>query len=298
MWSKCPPPPPITVNFNTLSSADDSPWTEQVSTVDQLPIRPSGSWIDKKHRLLTYYAKLFSTGMKFRWADRIYLELFSGPGRCYVRENGTEDLGSPLKVIDADFTRFIFVERSVAVARALEHRLASYPNARLSEIWCGDCAQAIDKISFPGTGALTFAFIDPTGIAHAPFSLIKKLHSAVRCDLLINIQHGMGIKMNLHQYTPDVDEQSALTRFLGHDRWKKLLPATNAGDFFRSVLDLYKDNLRGLGYKFIGREVLFSTSMNTPLYLLLYASKHAKGEEFWTKALKGVQDPELGLMFN
>ena len=187
-----------------------------------MPIRPSGSWIDKKHRLLTYYARLFSTGMKFRWQERIYIELFSGPGRCYVRETGTEDLGSPLKVIGADFTRFVFVERNMAAARALEQRLAEYPNASLSEIWCGDCAEALEQIAFPRTGALTFAFIDPTGIAHAPFSLVKKLHAAVRCDLVINIQHGMGIKMNRHQYTPDADEESALTKFLGHDRWKRL----------------------------------------------------------------------------
>lgn len=235
--------------------------------------------------------------MKYHWKQRIYLELFSGPGRCFVRESGTEDLGSPLKVIEAEFTRFVFVERNLAAARALESRLASYPNASVSEIWCGDCEQALDEIAFPAKDALTFAFIDPTGIAHARFSLVKKLHAAARCDLLINIQHGMGIKMNLHQYTPDANEQSALTKFLGHDRWKKLLPAKNAGDFFRSVLDLYKENLRSLGYKFIGREVLVSTTMNTPLYLLLYASKHQRGGEFWEKALKGVQDPELGLMF-
>jgi three-Cys-motif partner protein len=286
------------VKFETLESADDSHWNEQISSVDGLPIRPSGGWIDKKHRLLAYYANLFSTGMKNRWADRIYVELFSGPGRCFVRESHKEDLGSPLKVINAEFTRFIFIERNVAAARALEQRLGSQPAADISEIWCGDCAEALDKIQFPRSGSLIFAFIDPTGIAHAPFSLIRKLHAAARCDLLINIQHGMGIKMNIHQYTPDADEQSALTKFLGHDRWKKLLPATNASDFFRSVLDLYKENLRNIGYKFIGREVLVSTSLNTPLYLLLYASKHPKGEEFWQKALKGVQDPELGLMFD
>lgn len=231
--------------------------------------------------------------MKNRWKERIYLELFSGPGRCFVRETSAEELGSPLKVIDHEFTRFILVERNRSAAEALRTRLEKCPNAAHVEILCGDCAEAIKQIKIPKSEALTFAFIDPTGIAHVPFFLIKELHQAARCDLLINIQHGMGIKMNLHQYTPDSDERSALTKFLGHDKWKKLLPATNAGDFFRSVLDLYKENLRTLGYKFIGREVLISTTMNTPLYLLLYASKHPKGEEFWQKALKSVQDPEF-----
>lgn len=236
--------------------------------------------------------------MKYRWKERIYLELFSGPGRCFVRDGSVEDLGSPLKVIDHEFTRFIFIDRNRAAAQALRDRLEKHQNADRVEIWCGDCADAIKHIKLPQWDALTFCFIDPTGIAQVPFSLIKRLHRAVRCDLLINIQHGMGIKMNLHQYTPDASERSALTKFLGSAQWKTLLPATNAGEFFRSFLDLYKENLRRLGFKFIGREVLVSTNSKTPLYLLLYASKHPRGEEFWAKALKSVQDPELGLTFN
>lgn len=177
-------------------------------------------WIDKKHRLLTYYASLFSVGMKNQWKERVYYELFSGPGRCFVRDTSTEDLGSPLKVIESPFTRFIFIERNLAAARALQKRLSPFPNADRAEIWCGDCAEAVTKIKFPDFNTLTFAFVDPTGIAHAPFTLIKRLHVSVRCDLLINIQYGMGIKMNLHQYTPEATEQSALTKFLGHDRWK------------------------------------------------------------------------------
>jgi three-Cys-motif partner protein len=281
------------LKFEVLSSADQATWNDRLSSIDGLPIRVSGGWIYKKHRLLTCYAKLFATGMKNRWKQRIYLDLFSGPGRCFVRDNAGEELGSPLKVIDHEFTRFIFVERNRAAADALRTRLEKYPNSARVEILCGDCTEAIKQIKIPKFDALTFAFVDPTGIAHAPFSLVKELHQAARCDLLINIQHGMGIKMNIHQYTPDSDEQSALTKFLGHDKWKRLLPATNAGDFFRSVLDLYKENLRTLGFKFIGREVLISTTMNTPLYLLLYASKHPKGAEFWQKALKSVQDPEF-----
>lgn len=127
---------------------------------------------------------------------------------------------------------------NVAGANALAKRLEPFENASLAEIWCGDCAEAIHKIHIPA-GSLTFAFIDPTGISHAPFSLIETLHQKTRCDLLINIQHGMGIKMNIHQYTPDADEQSALTKFLGNDSWKRL-PRHNARDFFRGVLDLYK----------------------------------------------------------
>ena len=194
-------------------------------------------------------------------------------------------------MIKHEFTKFIFTEMSLPVAEALAKRIESFDNAENSEIWCGDCAEAIQRIRIP-SGSLTLAFIDPTGISHAPFSLIEALHRKTRCDLLINIQHGMGIKMNIHQYTPDADEQSALTKFLGNDSWKQI-PRHNPREFFRGVLELYKKQLDKLGFGFAGREVLVANDQNTPLYLLLYASGHPKGKEFWDIAMKGVLPMEF-----
>lgn len=279
------------VPIEYLASANRSPWDESMAPSDNLPARPSGPWIDTKHKLLTYYADLFAKGMKNKWASRVYLELFSGPGKCLIRDTRREDLGSPLKVINHEFTKFIFTEMSAPAAEALAQRIEPFENSERTEIWCGDCAEAIPHIRIP-KGSLTFAFIDPTGIGHAPFSLIEALHRKTRCDLLINVQHGMGIKMNVHQYTPDAGDESALTRFLGNDSWKQL-PRHNAKEFFRGVLDLYRQQLDKLGFKFTGREVLISNTQGTGLYLLLFASGHPRGQEFWEKAMKGVLDPEL-----
>ena len=276
-----------------LDSADHSPWTGPVAQSDGLPIRDSGPWIDDKHRLLNYYGTIFARGMRNKWPNRVYYELFSGPGKCLIRDTNKEGLGSPIQVLEHEFTHFIFTERNVALAEALRDRLAGHPKAHLCEIWCGDCSEAIDHVSFP-QGALTFVFIDPTGIGHAPFSLIERLDRKTRFDLLINIQHGMGIKMNMHQYHPAVDEQSALTQFLGNEKWKDLHQG-NPRDFFLGVLDLYKQQLAQLGFVAGGREVLIANTRNTPLYLLLFASKSSRAQDFWDKSLKGVLPPELGL---
>jgi len=53
-------------NFHLLPSADHSVWDDSISVEDGLPVRDSGPWIHTKHRLLTYYAKMFATGMKSR----------------------------------------------------------------------------------------------------------------------------------------------------------------------------------------------------------------------------------------
>jgi len=229
--------------------------------------------------------------MKYKWANRVYLELFSGPGKCIIRNSGKEAEGSPRKVIQHDFTKFIFTEMNAAAAEALAVRLDPFSNSGKAEIWCGDCRDAIDQIKIPD-GSLTLAFIDPTGIGHAPFSLIKKLREKTRCDILINVQHAMGIKMNVHQYTPDSGDQSALTKFLGNDEWKKV-PRHNAQEFFRGVLDIYKKQLESIGFSFIGREVLISNEQGSGLYLLLFATGHSRGDEFWKKSLQGVLHPEL-----
>ena len=276
-----------------LPSAVRLAWTGPIAVSDGLPIRDSGPWIDDKHKLLNYYGDIFARGMKNKWPTRIYYELFSGPGRCLIRDSDQEAEGSPLQVLKHDFTRFIFTEIDAGLAEALRARLANHPKANLCEIWCSDCSEAIDSVSIP-RGALTFAFVDPTGIGHAPFSLIERMNRKMRFDLLINIQHGMGIKMNMHQYHPDANEQSALTRFLGNEQWKEL-PMENPRSFFLGVLDLYKQQLGSLGFIAGGREVLISNTNNTPLYLLLFASKSSRAQDFWDKSLKGVLPPELPL---
>ncbi len=282
---------PIGVRY--LPSADRSPWTEAVAESDRLPIRESGSWIHTKHKLLEYYADIVASAMRRKFRNRVYLELFSGPGRCLVRTTGREELGSPLVVIDHEFTRFIFAEIKAPAAEALANRLECHPNAQFAEIWCGDCAEVVRDLTIP-SDSLTLAFIDPTGIGHAPFSLIESVHrKARRCDLLMTIQYGMGIKLNLHQYTPDAPEQSALTRFLGTDSWKPLC-GRSATEFLRGVLDIYKAQLRHLGFAFVGNSVpIRSDRRNLPLYLLFYASQHPRGACFWEEARRGVLGSEL-----
>ena len=282
---------PIDVHY--LPSADRSLWTEAVAKSDGLPIRESGSWIHTKHNLLAYYADIFASAMRKKFHNRVYLELFSGPGRCLVRTTGREELGSPLVVIDHEFTKFIFADIKAAAAEALANRIECHPNAQFAEIWCGDCAEVVQCLSIP-INSLTFAFIDPTGIGHLPFSLIESLHrKAPRCDLLINIQHGMGIKLNLHQYTPDAPEQSALTRFLGTDSWKPLC-GQSAREFLRGVLNIYKARLSHLGFAFVGESVpIRSDKRNLPLYLLFYASQHSRGADFWRQARRGVLGREF-----
>lgn len=275
-----------------LESADDSAWEDGVSTEDGLPIRDSGVWIGKKHKPLVYYSEIFNQAMKDKpWDERVYLELFAGPGRCYIRETKKEEFGSPLQILDTNFTKFIFVEMNRQAAEALAERVARHSNASKVEIWCGDCAEAIKKIIIPPK-SLAFTFIDPTRIGHAPFKLISILATKARSDILINIPTGTDIKRNLHNYLTHVDSEAPLTKYLGSDQWKSL-PTNSPSNFCRAFLKLYESELHQLDYKFVGNLQQVTTPGNVPLYYLFFASKHPLGEKFWNDTLKRVNEPEL-----
>jgi len=220
------------------------------------------------------------------WNGRIYLELFAGPGRCFVRETKEEQLGSPLQVLETHFTKYIFVEMNKDAAEALGARISPHPNSSMVEIWCGDCAEAIEKIVIPPK-SLAFTFVDPTRIGHAPFKLIETLVSKARSDILLNIPTGTDIKRNLHNYFIQSGPEAALTRYLGSDEWKNV-PTNSPSNFRRGLLELYEAKLRQLGYNFVGNLQQVTTPGNVPLYYLFFASKHKLGEKFWNDTLKRV----------
>lgn len=280
------------VPITYLPSADGSPWKGGFSKADGLSIRDSGVWIWKKHKPLVYYSEIFNQAMKDKpWDERIYFELFAGPGRCFVRETKKEEPGSPLQVLETNFTKFIFVEMNKEAAEALASRIDGHPNASKVEIWCGDCTEAIEKIPIPPR-SLTFTFIDPTRIGHAPFKLITTLAAKARSDILINIPTGTDIKRNLHNYLTRSGADAPLTRYLGSDEWTKV-PTNSPSNFCREFLQLYESQLRRLGYNFVGNLQQVTTPANVPLYYLFFASKHPLGEKFWNDTLKRVNAPEL-----
>jgi three-Cys-motif partner protein len=73
-----------------------------------------GPWVEDKHRLVSLYETLFSTGMKHKWGARVYIDLYSGPGMVRVR--GTEKFlwGSPLLALQVrdPFDKYIFCENN------------------------------------------------------------------------------------------------------------------------------------------------------------------------------------------
>ncbi|MGA7293695.1 MAG: hypothetical protein WBW85_14260 [Terriglobales bacterium] len=47
-----------------------------------------GKQSEEKHNLVSLYAKLFSTRMKEKWDERVYIELYAGAGYSKIRDIG------------------------------------------------------------------------------------------------------------------------------------------------------------------------------------------------------------------
>ena len=251
---------------------------------DGLIARDSGAWAKEKLHYLKCYLDIFSVGMRAKWAGRLYyLDLFAGPGKCRIRDTNEEVDGSPLIALRFNFAKYFFIEADAECHHALAERVKDRAPEKPVEVVHGDCNNEIMNLKLPVSG-LGLAFVDPTGVSDLAFETIRKLAESRKIDLIINFAEGMGIRMNLHQYTDT--EKNALNRFMGSARWQQRQrhAPTSFDEMCKEIADEYLENLKSLGYLAVNSDwIPVRTDQNALLYYLLFASKDPRGNDFWRK---------------
>src|SRR6266403_1373888 len=216
------------------------PQPELTIASDGLPARPTGQWVHGKKYYFSRYLDIMTQGVGPKWEGNLsYVDLFAGPGRSVVRGTGEEVEGSPVLSLRYKFARYVFVDLP-EVLTTLKSRLKDHPKLSQISFVEGDCNSVIDEVKrkLP-PDHLTLAFIDPTGL-QIQFRTIRHLVQNRKMDLLMTIQFGMGIRMNLPQYIKT--EGTRLTAFLGNARWRE---DVSSGGLARAVLSRYRHELRG-----------------------------------------------------
>src|SRR5215469_12447002 len=73
-----------------------------------------GSWAEEKYRLIALYDELFATGMKDKWQERVYIDLYAGAGYSKVRGSKMVLKGSAVLALSVQnpFDKYIFCEES------------------------------------------------------------------------------------------------------------------------------------------------------------------------------------------
>lgn len=259
---------------------------EFVAEDDGLPCRPAGAWTKEKLFTWNRYLEITTTAMATnpKWSALVYVDLFGGPGVCKLKETKKRFPGSALLAAYAPkpFSKILVCEQKAKVAQALKTRLASLVGDRASVI-VGDCNEEIQKIAdqIP-QGALTLAFIDPEGL-HIHFETLRILTKNRRVDLAILLPDGMDIVRNV-ETTYEKQTDSKLDRFLGPNsnwrtKWQNLANRTpeNTCQLFA---DIYKSQLRE-ELRYIAFSDRIYKSGQTPIYRIIYASKHELGKKFF-----------------
>jgi three-Cys-motif partner protein len=147
-----------------------------------------GAWAEEKHRLISLYSTLFSSGMKAKWSRRIYVELYAGAGCSKIRGTSKFDL-------------YVFCEEKANNLSALRIRSSQIaPDADIAYVQ-GDCNKRTSEIlakipkGSAGDTALSLCFADPFDIS-LEFETIRALANGRYVDFLILLALGMDANRN------------------------------------------------------------------------------------------------------
>jgi three-Cys-motif partner protein len=263
---------------------------------DGLLMREAGPWAAEKLDYLCRYLNIFTTSMRNqRWKGLHFIDLFSGPGKCWIRNTKKVLLGSPLLAVTQQhpFDRYFFVDADQQAIEALKIRCGASTLASNISYQIGDSNQVvtnivkqietIDRQYIRGkwSSSLNIAFLDPEGL-ELDWNTIAILGNVPRMDLIIHYP-----QMGLSREMPNSVQNPGPTRvdsFFGGPEWREIYQKPQTQKFLhRSLMDLYEGKLKSLGYQEIieNEPLMRNIRRKAPLYRLIFASKHPLGNKFW-----------------
>ena len=271
---------------------------------DGLPARTFGKWTTVKLDYLRRYIDLFETSMRDKfWCARCYIDLFAGTGKFQVENQTGFHLGSALLALTTKhpFTHYFFVEKSQENFDILSKRCESATDIR-KQLYVGDANSVVKDVvvkikaierkrSGKQWSSLNLAFLDPDGL-ELEWKTVETLASINKMDLIIFYSQG-GLTRNFENCISSKSD-TIIDKFFGDREWRKIYKPSSLGEalgLHRKLIDHYKGKLTALGYIDVrdvedGTEPLMKNSKEVPLYRLIFASKHARGHDFWNKVIK------------
>jgi three-Cys-motif partner protein len=258
-----------------------------------------GAWTEEKHKLVSLYSTLFSSGMKDKWDKRVYLELYAGAGYSRIRGTSKFIVGSPLRALTVShpFDKYIFCEADPETLRALEVRVKrTAPSASVVYV-PGDCNRVVADIlaEIPaGSSAdtvLSLCFADPFDIG-LKFETLRSL-SPRFIDFLVLLAVWMDANRNYERYVSD--EATKVDEFLGSTTWRDrwVVARGNAVGFPQFLAMEFASSMETLGYlptPLHRMKRVRSDERNLPLYYLALFSRNDRAHKFWDEVLKYSTD--------
>jgi three-Cys-motif partner protein len=253
-------------------------------------------WSIEKYKLVGSYCDIFTTGMKYKWDQLVYVDLFAGAGYAKIKETGKIYRNSALLAmsIPIPFTKYILCEQDDERFEALEARVKRDFSHLNYELINGDSNQNVSKVinAIPpfkkGNTLLPFCFVDPYSL-NLNFTTIQLLGKGLMDFLILQALH-MDANRNFDSYIKD--ENTRISEYLGVNNWRQLLEKDGINyrqDFVKFLADQYQAQMVQLGYqKAKHMHQIRSNEKNLPLYYLSFYSKNPRGIDFFKKVQERV----------
>lgn len=269
---------------------------------DGLILPSIGSWALKKYRLVYEYNTLFSTGMKRKWDTRVYIDLFSGPGRAKIEKQNKIVHTSPMisLLVENKYDKYIFCDMNCENISVLKKRVDKIHRIDNVSYLVGDSNLLTERIleSIPKPSkdnkVLSFCFVDPFSLC-INFDTMEHL-SEYFMDFLVLLAFGMDGKRNIGLYMNE--NHKRIDDFLGskdwREKWERKLQ--QGGNLTKFLADEFTEHMVKLGYR---KEAIdnfipiHSDEKNLPLYYLAFFSRNPKGYEFWKKVKNRIIEPTI-----
>lgn len=264
---------------------------------DGLPVMCVGNWAEEKMDCLRTYVDIsravrqkFVTGP----GGATYVDLFAGPGRTRVKGTGELRDGGTLAAIKCaassktTFTEVHIGDLSPVFTMAAEKRLAALGvpvSAHLgtSETTVNEIVPRLNPYGFH------LAFLDPFNLDGLPFTIIERLTSLKRMDLLIHFSL-QDLQRNLPMYMERTD--SPIDRFA--PGWRNAIgDAHLSQDEVRGRIFMHWRSLVEAKGMTVGETVLVRGTKGQYLYWLVFASRHRLANKFWETIRRGGRNPSL-----
>jgi len=269
--------------------------------LEGLSVQCVGPWVEDKYFFLERYLTASSEARK-KFADKgnaVFIDLFSGPGKCIIENEKREIDGGGLKALKSvpvPFNEYYYFDIRKANVEALKKRV----NPSFCRVECGDSNELVNMLVpklLEKSYRYHFAFVDPFGPDGLKFNTLRELAKLGRMDMLIHFPIG-AIKRNLKIWVKS--NSTILDDFLGMDSWREKIKALHSGEIFRTLVDIFTGQLKSIGYpdeglKLASSEVNFygglptvpiRNTKNVKLYVLILASKHALAQKIWNSVIK------------
>jgi three-Cys-motif partner protein len=268
-----------------------------------------------KHAILRRYLQAWIPILSSAHGRLVYIDGFAGPGAYCKGEDGSPVIALKAALEHASRIRgeivFLFIElnhqRRVNLERVVG-AMSLPPNFRVT-IHEGKCNETIGSLldgldRSSGRLAPTFAFLDPFGFSHTPFSLVKRIMGHPRCEVLITFMYE-----EINRFLTQEQMPQHFDSLFGCPAWAQARGLPSPGERKSFLRDLYRQQLeREAGVTYVRSFEMLNRDNRTD-YFLFFGTKSVDGlkkmkEAMWkadeggTFQFSDATDPTQSVLFD